>query len=175
MTDTQASVRCKFYAWWPRIDNEIEHWVAACTSCQKIRPKETDVPLFSWNVPSEAWSRIHIDFAGPFEGSTWLIIIDAYTKWLEVVRMKTTSAQATIGKLREVFARYGVPRIIVSDNGPQFISEEFRNFCKSYAIHHVTSKTNGLAERAALCALLKKECWLQRTRFQTSICDYKNF
>ena len=70
----------KFYAWWPRIENEIEHWVAACTSCQKIRPKEPEVPLFSWNVPSEVWSRIHNDFAGPFEGFTWLIIIDAYTK-----------------------------------------------------------------------------------------------
>lgn len=66
--------------------------------------------------------------------------------------MKITSAQATIGKLREVFAKHGVPRAIVSDNGRRFICEKFRNFCTSNAAHHVTGmpyypKTTGLAGR----------------------------
>lgn len=143
----------KFYAWWPRGDQDIEHFVVACSSCQSVRPREPEAPLLSWNVPSEPWARVHIDFAGPFEGFMWLIAIDAYTKWLDVIKMKTTSASATIGKLRELFARYGLPRIIVSDNGPQFVAEEFQVFCKANSVRHVTGvpyhpKTNGLAERA---------------------------
>jgi transposase InsO family protein len=143
----------RFYAWWPCIDDDIEHHVAACSACQKGRAAEPEVPLFSWSVPSEPWSRIHLDFAGPFEGFMWLIAVDAYTKWLDVIKMKSTTATATCNKLRELFARYGVPRVLVSDNGPQWISEEFQQFCASNLIQSVLSspyhpKTNGLAERA---------------------------
>ena len=143
----------KFYVWWPKIDDDIEHYVATCKPCQQTRPKEPEVPLFSWNVPTEPWARIHIDFAGPFENNMWLIVVDAYTKWLEIIRMKSTTAAPTCAKLREIFARFGVPRVIVSDNGPQFVSEEFKAFCKMNLIQHITStpyhaKTNGLAERA---------------------------
>jgi transposase InsO family protein len=143
----------KFYAWWPHIDDDIEHQVASCSACQQGRSKEPEVPLFSWSVPSEPWSRIHIDFAGPFENFMWLVIIDAYTKWIEVIKMKSTTTAATCDKLREVFARLGIPRVLVSDNGPQLTSDEFKQFCKSNSIHHICStpyhpKTNGLAERA---------------------------
>ena len=119
----------KFYAWWRHIDDDIGHLVASCSDCQAGRPKEPEVPLFSWSVPSEPWSRVHIDFAGPFEGFMWLIVIDAYTKWIDITKMKSTTTSVTCEKLREMFARYGVPRVIVSDNGPQFVSEEFMEFC----------------------------------------------
>lgn len=143
----------RFYAWWPHIDDDIEHHVATCGDCQHGRAAEPEVPLFSWSVPSEPWSRVHLDFAGPFEGFMWLIAVDAYTKWLDVIRMKSTTAAATCNKLRELFARYGVPRVLVSDNGPQWTSEEFQQFCASNLIQSVLStpyhpKTNGLAERA---------------------------
>lgn len=66
--------------------------------------------------------------------------------------MSTTTSEKTIEVLRSIFARNGIPRQIVSDNGPQFVSEEFRNFVKANAIRHTTSapyhpSTNGLAER----------------------------
>jgi hypothetical protein len=95
----------------------------------------------------------HVDSVGAFEGHMWLIIINAYTKWLDVVRIKSTSAAITCSKLREVFARYGLPRTIESDNTTQLIADEFKLFSKNNAIHQVLSmpyhlKTSGLAERA---------------------------
>ena len=83
----------------------------------------------------------------------WLIAVDAYTKWLDVVKMKVTTAVATCNKLRELFGRYGVPRVLVSDNGPQWVSEEYKSFCASNLIQPVLvtpyhPKSNGLAERA---------------------------
>ena len=124
----------KFYAWWTCIDDDIEHYVAACSACQQGRSAEPEVPLFSWSVPSEPWSRVHLDFAGPFEGFMWLIAVDAYTKWLDVIKMKSTTATATCTKLRELFAMYGVPRMLVSYNGPQWILEEFQQFYASNLI-----------------------------------------
>lgn len=111
------------------------------------------MPVYSWNVPTEVWSRIHVDFAEAFEGHSWLLVVDATSKWQEIVPMKRHTTEKTIAVLDEMFARFGLPRVIVSDNGPQFTSREFEEFCSSRNIKHVKStpyhpRTNGLAERA---------------------------
>jgi transposase InsO family protein len=143
----------RFSVWWPQIDIAVENYVKSCQSCQAARSQEPLVPLFAWNVPEEPWSRIHIDYAGPFRNKMWLVIVDAFTKWIEVIPMSTTTSEATARALRQVFAHFGFPRSLVSDNGPQFTSEEFAHFMKSNNITHMKStpyhaRTNGLAERA---------------------------
>ena len=143
----------RFYVWWPKIDDEVEQYVKGCDRCQENRTREPETLLYSWNIPSEPWSRIHVDYAGPFEGKYWLVVIDAYSKWLEIKECQSTTAAVTIKLLREMFCRLGVPKLIVSDNGPQFASLEFKHFCISNNVTHVRStpyhpKTNGLAERA---------------------------
>ena len=71
------------------------------------------------------WQRIHIDFAGPMNGHSFLIVVDSHPKWPKVIEMKSTTAAATIRELRKLFAKYGLPEHLVSDNGPQFTSTEF--------------------------------------------------
>lgn len=93
-----------------------------------------------------------MDFAGPFLGSTYLIAVDAHSKWPEVQEMKSTTAAKTIEVLRHLFARFGLPEQLVSDNGPQFIAEEFAAFLKQNGVKHVKCapyhpSSNGLAER----------------------------
>ena len=66
---------------------------------------------------------IHLDFAGPFAGCMWLIVVFAYSKWLEVENMKqNTSALNLIKKLREIFGRFGLPRVLVIVNRPHGVS-----------------------------------------------------
>ncbi len=113
-------------------------------------PKPT--PLHPWEWHALPWQRIHVDFAGPFMGTTFLVVVDACSKWPEVFSMTSTTAAQTVMVLRELFTRTGVPEQLVSDNGPQFISEEFQIFLRNNGIKHVTSApyhpaTNGLAER----------------------------
>ena len=68
--------------------------------------------------------RVLVDFAGPFQGKMWLLLYDTYSKWGEVINMNNdTTAQATVRAMRRVFCSNGLPWIIVSDNGPQFVSE----------------------------------------------------
>ena len=69
----------------------------------------------------------------------YLVLVDAYSKYLEVVKMDTTTSFATISVLREIFSRQGLPEMLVSDNGPQFISSEFQEFCAQNGIRHRTS------------------------------------
>lgn len=146
----QSTARLHLY--WPGFDNEIANYVNSCESCQETKPHENYVPLYPWNAPSEPWARIHIDFAGPFENKMWLIIIDAYSRWVEIFKMADITTASTISKLFEVFARLGLPKLIVSDNGPQLTSAEFEDFCGQNGIVHIKTtpyhpKTNGLAER----------------------------
>ncbi|CAB4018994.1 Transposon Tf2-9 poly, partial [Paramuricea clavata] len=111
------------------------------------------VSLHPWEWTTSPWQRVHIDYAGPFKDTMFLVVVDAHSKWPEVIPMKSTTAAKTIEVLRNLFARFGIPEQIVSDNGPQFVSEEFRSFMKSNGVKHITSApyhpaTNGLAERS---------------------------
>lgn len=149
-----ASMRslARFYAWWPGMDHDIDTWVKGCYACQANRGQEAEVPLYSWNIPEKPWDRIHIDFAGPFMGKQWFVLVDAYSKWVEVIPMYDITTKRLLKELRELFARFGVPRQIVSDNGPSFTSKDFKEFCQTNGIQHLCStpyhpKTNGLAER----------------------------
>ena len=58
----------------------------------------------------------------------WLVLIDAHSKWLEAFQMSSTTSSATIQCLRDVFARFGLPERIVTDNAPNFVSAEFSHF-----------------------------------------------
>ena len=82
------------------------------------------------------WKRVHIDFAGPFMGKMILIVVDSHSKWFEVEMMPSITIEATIANLRDMFARYGIPQQLVSDNGSQFTSEEFCKFMKANGIKH---------------------------------------
>ncbi|KAI4887000.1 hypothetical protein NFI96_027939, partial [Prochilodus magdalenae] len=140
------------YVWWPGLDGQVEERCKMCTPCQRCQKSPALTPLHPWPWPTSPWQRIHIDFAGPFEGRMFFIIVDAHSKWPEVILMDSTSSARTIEVLRGLFSHYGVPEVLVSDNGPQFTSEEFTHFLTSNGITHKRSApfhpaTNGLAER----------------------------
>lgn len=140
------------YVWWPGLDQDVENLVRECVPCQANKNSPPKAPLHPWAWPPLPWQRIHVDFAGPVRGRMLLIITDAHSKWPEVYTMSSTTASSTIAKLREVFARYGLPEQLVSDNGPQFVSEELESFLRRNGVKHIRSSpyhpsSNGAAER----------------------------
>ena len=135
------------------MDSAIEDTVKQCQACQESRPSPPAAPLHPWEWPSEPWSRIHLDFAGPYMGSVFLVLVDAHSKWMDVHLMQSITSAKTIEKLRIIFANHGIPRKVVTDNGPTFTSYEFQEFMQKNVIVHVKSapyhpSSNGLAERA---------------------------
>lgn len=140
------------FLWWPNIDKEIEDLANGCSSCCSGRADPPSAPLHPWKFPKRPWQRLHIDLAGPLQNRMFLIVMDTHTKWPEVYDMRTdTTSKKVIEKLRDSFVRFGIPEQIVSDNGRQFVSSEFRRFCKNNGIRHTSSayhlRTNGEAER----------------------------
>lgn len=112
----------RLHVWWSGLDFEIETKVSRCDSCRAQLPNQPKVPANPWLWPSAPWKRVHIDYAGPFMQRMFLIVVDAYSKWIDVVMMTSTTSESTINALRYLFSSYGLPVEIVSDNGPQFVS-----------------------------------------------------
>ena len=146
----KSLARC--FVYWPGIDKDIEGIVSNCVPCQENRNQPASV-IHPWQWPEKPWSRVHADFAGPFMGSMFLIIIDAHSKWIDVYPMNKITTEATIEELRTCFTNNGIPDYLVTDNGPSFKSEAFEKFMEVNGIIHLTSapyhpESNGLAERA---------------------------
>ena len=123
-----------------------------CVPCQTVKSAPTPAPLHLWVWPSKPWKRVHLDFAGAFLGRMYLIVIDAHSKWPEVIEMTSTTAQKTIIELRRIFAAYGLPEQVVMDNGPQFVADELATFMKMNGIKHIRCApyhplSNGAVER----------------------------
>lgn len=139
--------------WWPGMDADIERIIKACEHCAELRPDPPKAALVTWANAAKPWSRIHVDFAGPMEKEYFFIITDAFSKWPEVFRTKTITAEFTIRKLREVFARFGLPEVVVSDAGTQFTSEVFKKFLNNNNIRGIViapghPASNGAAENS---------------------------
>ena len=140
------------HAWWPGLDEDIQVLATLCQQCLEGKNAPPEAQLHPWEWPAHPWQQLHIDFAGRFLGKNFLVIMDAHSKWPEVMEMPTTTATRTIGVLRALFASYGLPEQIVSDNGPQFTADEFAHFCRQNGIRHIRSApyhpaTNGAVER----------------------------
>ena len=138
--------------WWPNMDKDIEGVVTSCQSCATQRILPPVAPLHTWPWASHPMQRIHIDFAS-IEQFQVLVIIDSHSKWIEAIPLRSATASTTVDALRIFFASFGLPTEIVSDNGPQFTAQDFKDFCVNNGIKHTLippyhPATNGAVERA---------------------------
>ncbi|CAK1580016.1 unnamed protein product [Parnassius mnemosyne] len=150
------SMACS-YVWWPNIDADLEAICKQYETCAAEAQAPPHASPQSWPYHTQPWSMVHVDFLGPLFGRTYLVVIDASSKWLEVFKMHKTNATAVIKVLRATFARFGLPVEIVSDQGPPFKSNEFQTFLNNNGIRQSFSpayhpSSNGAAENAVkLC------------------------
>ena len=73
------------YVWWPNLDVDIELSVQQYHTCQQSRPQPPITLIHSWEVPKQPWNRLHLDFAGPFLGNMFLVLVDAYLSgWMSL-------------------------------------------------------------------------------------------
>ncbi|KAG7298724.1 hypothetical protein JYU34_017133 [Plutella xylostella] len=156
------------YVWWPGVDEAVEAACRQCAVCAAVADAPPGHAPRSWPWPSRPWSRLHLDFLGPIEGLTYLVVVDSCSKWIEAIRMKRTTAQAVITVLRDIWAKFGLPKQTVSDNGPPFSSVEFQQFLSHNGIEHIFSSpyhpaSNGAAENAVkICKRAIKKALKQK-------------
>ena len=126
------------YIWWPHLDQDIEAMAVQCEACKTTTAMPAQTAHHPWHYPSAPWERVHIDY-GEWNKVEFLVMVDAFSKWPEVKIVSSTMTQKTITVLNEIFATHGFPRVLVSDNGPQFTSSEFEEFLQQNNIIHYKS------------------------------------
>ncbi|XP_062707058.1 uncharacterized protein K02A2.6 isoform X2 [Aedes albopictus] len=138
--------------YWFGINGDIDKYVTECDACSSMtishKPNNE-----SKRIPTtRPFSRVHIDFFF-FEHRTYLLIVDSFSKWIEIEYMKQgTDTAKVLKKLVAYFARFGLPDVLVSDNGPPFNSYNFVNLLEKQGIRVFKSppynpSSNGQAER----------------------------
>ena len=119
------------------------------TVCQIAHPPQRTITVYP--LPSYPWERVGADLF-ELKGANYLIAVDYFSRYPEVIKLTTTTSQSIVTALKSIFSRHGVPKVLVSDNGPHFSSREMLEFSNAYSFQHVTSsprypQSNGLAER----------------------------
>ena len=137
---------------WPRIASDVKDFVSKCDVCLAYRTSQTKEPLLQHEVISRPWAKLAADLCD-FNGRTLLVVSDYFSGFIEVSRLRALTTQAVVRELKTIFARFGVPETLVTDNGSQFASREFKAFAESWSFNHITTsprypQSNGKAENA---------------------------
>ena len=146
---TKSNARSKMY--WPNIDKDIDEMISNCNACQKYRNLNPREPLLPHEIPKDVWHKVVTDLLVCLN-KLYLVVIDYTSKYSELVQLPNASSDRVITHMINIFARHGIPKIVFSDNGPQYSSHEFKKFSKSWDFIHKSSSTefpqsNGFVER----------------------------
>lgn len=148
----KMTLRAQDSVYWPNINKDIEQFVQTCAKCQRFQNQNCKEPMITSEIPELPWSTVHADLF-EFNGKQFLIVVDTYSFYFEIVPLNYTTSSYIIKALFSTFQRFGIPITLKTDNGPQFKSFEFKRTMEQYAINHVTSSPyhpagNSYAERA---------------------------
>ena len=148
---TKCRSRACTSVWWPGLSTQIGELITRCHTCAKEQPTPRE-PLMSSSFPARPWERVATDLYD-FQGRKYIIVVDYYSRWFDIKELSNETSHSVIKALKEAFATHGIPDVIMSDNGPQYSAEAFRQFAAAYHFTHVTSspklpQANGELERA---------------------------
>ena len=136
---------------WPSMCKDIEfcHLRATCTQYGK---QDADEPMLSHLTPTLPWQFVsHNIFT--FGHKRYLVTVDHYSDFYELDELVDTLSTTVINLTKAHFARHGIPLRCLTDNGPQFVSHEYKTFAQNFDFEHVTSspywsRSNGKVEAA---------------------------
>uniref|UniRef100_A0A1L8DIS4 RNA-directed DNA polymerase n=3 Tax=Nyssomyia neivai TaxID=330878 RepID=A0A1L8DIS4_9DIPT len=122
--------RLRDRVWWPRMDSEIEKYVRRCEGCRLVSNPDHPEPMMRRELPSGPWIDVAADFMGPLPSGEYLfVIIDYYSRYMEIEIMSKITAAETTKRLRKIFLRLGNPITMTVDNGRQLVGREMEDFC----------------------------------------------
>ncbi|KXJ12138.1 Uncharacterized protein K02A2.6 [Exaiptasia diaphana] len=138
-------LRAKDCMFWPGISKDIKELTSSCSTCMKYAKQQPKETLLQYNLPSFPWQMLRSDLFD-HRGCQYLLLADYFSKFPVIRKLNI------INHLKSIFAEHGIPEELVTDNGPQYSSNEFAKFCSSWGIKHTTSsplfpQSNGFSER----------------------------
>ncbi|UYV77846.1 K02A2.6-like [Cordylochernes scorpioides] len=153
---------------WPRMSIDIAEKVKNCEICQKYQKSKIRQPLKPFPVPDYPWQTVSLDIFY-IQKKPHLLVVDRYSGYPEVFALDPPTAINVKNKLRETFARFGIPETMMSDNGPPFRSEIMTDFCIRWGsdpylaiLAYRNTPKNDLPSPAQLCLSRSLRCQIPR-------------
>ena len=171
--------RARDTLYWPRMTTEIKEYISKCDVCMTHRTSQGKEPILQHEFISRPWAKVAADLC-EFDNRVLLVVSDYYSNYIEVARLNNLTSRAVIKELKAIFARFGVPDTLVTDNGAQFSSAEFAVFATTWMFEHKTSsptypQSNGKAEKAVQTVKnLFKKCKASETSEFQALLDWRN-
>ena len=171
--------RARQIVYWPRMTTEIKDYIGKCEACQSFTQKQCKEPLISHQIPDRPWAKVGTDIF-VFDDKNYLVTVDYFSNFFEIDALEDITSKCVISKLKQHFARHGIPNVLVSDNAQVFKSEKFKKFRNQWDFEHITSsarypQSNGKAENAVKSAKrLMKKCKLSHTDPMLALLNLRN-
>ena len=133
----KMKLRARSTVFWTGITKDIDNTVSRCTQCQESQPRQRREPMSPSEVPPRAWHTVGADLF-TLNGE-YLVVVDYYSKYPFVFKLSSTGSYSIVEKLKNLFSEQGIPAILRTDNGPQFISHKFQKFAEEFGFQYTTS------------------------------------
>ena len=148
--------RARDLIYWPGMSKDIRQHVETCATCAAHSTQQPQETIIHGEAPNRPWQKVGSDLF-KWEGREYIIVTDYYSNFFEMEQIEASTSSAVIKSLKKQFARHGIPTNLVSDNGAQYTSADFKAFTNSWGIEHSTispgnSQANGAAEAAVKTA-----------------------
>ena len=142
--------RAREFVFWINLNNDLKELVEKCDLCQSQQNSFTVIQKYISVVPPHPWHTVGSDLFY-FQRIDFLVVVDYFSKYLIIRKIPNSTSSAVIKELGMIFSEFGKPQIFRSDNGPCYLSQEFKFFMQNWLIEHRTSsphypQSNGLAE-----------------------------
>lgn len=143
--------RARHSLYWYGLTTDITNFIEKCSTCQRTQRKNVKEPLINTEIPTLPFQIVGSDLFS-FKSNNYIVIADKYSGFFDIQKLKSTNAYHIIKQLKHWFAIFGVPQTLITDNGTQYMSSEFRKFKNEWKFDHRTSspkfpRSNGFAER----------------------------
>ena len=139
----KSKERARDVVYWPGMSKEIEKFVERCSTRQERQNLPEKEPLLPHPIPSRPWQIIGTDLFW-WDNTNYLLVVDYYSNFPEICRLPNTQSSTVIQHTKSVFARYGIPEVVISDNGPQYASQEYEEFANTWGFcHNISSPASG--------------------------------
>ena len=166
--------RIKLSSWWPTIQSDVQRWIRSCSTCCKLRPSYTK-SLSPWPTAG-VFERVHMDWCHIPDIGNVLVLVDSASGWIECSLPQARTTSNVIDTMSAIFCRFGIPRILVTDNAAEFTSQELNYFCQTNGITKMESppyhsESNGVAERGVQTVKNGMKAW----RMDVSHLSFKEY
>ena len=149
--DKQKSM-ARSVLYWPNMNVHIEEMSNKCAVCQMYKPAQCKESYHTDDDITGPWDKVATD-CFHFRGHDYLLLVDYYSNYPEITKLASLSSSNVILHMKSIFARHGIPRVLVSDNATCYASRSFKMFANEFNFEHRTSspgypQSNGKAEKS---------------------------